>query len=158
MKQIRKISIALPHIKDKYYVTDTGSIYVANSSSKVMKDGERKTVTKHFIKEAQASYNQWQLPFKEWGNYCVVLGDGTVLRRLTSTVRKDTGQVNISLISTLDKESKMYVSRVVAAVFLESVDGKEVHHKDRNRKNNDITNLEVLSFEEHRGCGSLKHV
>ena len=31
----------------------------------------------------------------------------------------------------------------------------EIHHKDRNRTNNKLTNLELLPMELHRGVGNF---
>lgn len=158
MKQIRRISIYVTNIKDKYYVTDTGTFYVAITSSKVMKDGHRRAVSKNCIKQVMGSDKAWGIAFKDWGSYCLILKDGSILRRMSTYICKETGAIIAALITTLDKEVRVYASRIIAAVYLENVEGKEVHHVDRNRQNNSIANLEVLSFEEHRGIGSEKHV
>lgn len=150
MKSIRKISLYERSIRDTYYVSDSGTIYVARNDRKVMKDDERRTVTKHMIKQAMALNQEWYVPFNDWGMYCLVLKDGTVVRRL-STFIKDNEQVAVALTDINDVQKKMYVSRIVANTFISDVTNMEVHHKDRDRKNNHVSNLEVLTFEEHRG-------
>lgn len=39
--------------------------------------------------------------------------------------------------------------RLVAEAFIGSVEGLEVHHKDRDKENNRADNLEVLTKAEH---------
>ena len=51
-----------------------------------------------------------------------------------------------------DGKTKRYsVSRLVAKYFLDKVEGKEfVNHKDGNRNNNSVTNLEWVTQEENQ--------
>lgn len=48
------------------------------------------------------------------------------------------------------REFYTWVHRMVAYAFLGDCTNKHVHHKDRNRKNNYYTNLEIKEPEEHR--------
>ena len=41
------------------------------------------------------------------------------------------------------------VHRLVAAAFIGDVEGRDVHHKDGNRENNLLKNLEILPHKEH---------
>jgi hypothetical protein len=45
---------------------------------------------------------------------------------------------------------KFYVHRLVAVAFLDPVDGKDyVNHKDKDRLNNHIDNLEYMTHQEN---------
>lgn len=48
-----------------------------------------------------------------------------------------------------------YVHNLVARVFLGLRDGMTVNHKDRNRANNHISNLEELASEDNSGHGRV---
>ena len=154
MKSIRKISVYDRQVQDRYYITDSGTVYSEAKDRKVMRDGDRRTVTVHLVKEAMSVNKEWFVPFKDWGMFCIILRDGTVLRRLTTSISDDTKTAKVHLLDTTGKEITRIVARLVANTFIESVDGKEVHHIDQDRTNNSVENLEVLTFEEHRGVGS----
>ena len=154
MKSIRQISLYDRNISDRYFVTDSGTFYSAAKDRKVMKDGDRRTITKHQIKEAISLARDWYTPFEDWGMYCIILPNGVVLRRLKTLVRPECSSVVVHLTSVSGKELTKYVARIVANTFISSVEDMEVHHKDNNRKNNNVDNLEVLSFEDHRGVGN----
>lgn len=159
MKTIRQISIYDRKISDKYYVTDSGTFYTLSKDRKVMRDGDRRTVTKHQIREAISLGRDWYVPFEDWGMYCIVLPSGLVLRRLKTLIRPDTNTVVIHLTSVTNKELTLYAARVVANTYIGSVEDMEVHHVDTDRTNNNVENLEVLSFDEHRGIGqhAIRH-
>ena len=80
--------------------------------------------------------------------------DGTILQRLKTKVT-DNDRAIVHLVC-VEKQKQLEVSRLVAGVFIGSVDGKEVHHKDQNRLNNHVDNLQILTFEEHRGKKHFK--
>jgi hypothetical protein len=42
-----------------------------------------------------------------------------------------------------------YTHRIVAKHFLGCIEGKTVNHKDKNTKNNDVTNLEICTMYEN---------
>jgi len=48
------------------------------------------------------------------------------------------------------------VARFVAGAFIGDVEGKHVHHIDGNRENNKLSNLLIVSPEEHRLMHSSK--
>ena len=51
------------------------------------------------------------------------------------------------------KKKNQYVHRLVAEAFLDNPDGKaEVNHKDANKKNNHISNLEWVTRQENMDC------
>ena len=153
--EIRQVSIYDRYIKDRYYAADDGSIFTQCKNNKVMLDGERRTVTKHILREAMASDSDFIIPFKDWGMYCIVLRSGIVLRRL-STYVKECNSVTVCMFSVTNKELRLYVSRVIANTFISDVSDMEVHHIDGNRLNNNVLNLQVLTRDEHRGIGNFR--
>lgn len=69
--------------------------------------------------------------------------------------QKEHPRTHYIFVSSRDSESKLHnvlVHRLIAKAFIdENLDNtKEVHHKDRNRGNNSIDNLEVIIPREHR--------
>jgi len=61
------------------------------------------------------------------------------------------------------KPSHLFVHRLVAQAYLENPDKKpEVHHKDADRTNNDLSNLQWVTREENNQAawdsGNKKHV
>lgn len=81
------------------------------------------------------------------------------LGRIKSTIGKEkilkptllkSGYYQIKLRKN-KKSYNRFVHRLVAIAFLENSDyTKEVHHKNTNRKDNRVCNLEWLTIEEHR--------
>ena len=153
--EIRNISTYMRSIKDKYYITCGGVVYTTVYSKKVMFNGEQRTITRHMLDTAKSNDEPFSVPFKDWGLKCIVLKDGTVLRVLKTQIR-ECGSVHLGIFDIHNVEKRFYVSRLVANTFICDVTGKEVHHKDNDRTNNCVSNLEVLTFEEHRGVGHHK--
>ena len=87
-----------------------------------------------------------------------LLYDGTILKRL-KTIVSERDEVSVSII-TVDRNNKtgcyFSVPRLVAKTFIGDIEGKEIHHIDRNRRNNKVENLKILTSEEHRGKGKFK--
>lgn len=54
------------------------------------------------------------------------------------------------------KNKPFYIHRLVAQAFIGNIDGKDINHKDFNRKNNRLDNLEILSRKENINY-SIKH-
>lgn len=48
------------------------------------------------------------------------------------------------------KESYKFIHRLVAAAFIGCVDGMEVNHKDGNKENNHVSNLEIVCRTENQ--------
>ena len=160
MKEIRQISPYVQSVKDKYYIADDGSIYCELSNSKVMKNGEKRRISAHLRRQAMSIDSpKWTIPFKDWGTYCLVLKNGTMLRRLKTQLKYTNNkyeQVGICLNLITEEQKYFYVSRLVASVFIGNLKGKEVHHIDRDRKNNNVSNLQILSKEDHMKIHSSK--
>jgi hypothetical protein len=151
--EIRQISIYDRNLKDRYYITSTGMCYTLCKDRAVMIDGERRKVTKHQINEAMSSGDDFSVPFKDWGLKVIILKNGLVLRLLKTFV-KQCNSVTVCMFDVNNNEKRLYVSRLVANAFIASVENKEVHHINGNRRDNNCSNLEVLSFEDHRGVGN----
>lgn len=80
--------------------------------------------------------------------------DGTVINNKTKQVKKAHidryGYLHMRLS---DKNKKYFVHRLVALTYIENPDNKEtVNHKDGNKLNNHISNLEWMTNKEN-----LKH-
>jgi len=70
-------------------------------------------------------------------------------RRLMSPAVSCTGyyQVNLYLEGRV---KHFYVHRLVAAAFIRQIpDGMEVNHKDGDKSNNEVSNLEIVTSEEN---------
>ena len=66
---------------------------------------------------------------------------------MTPTRRQDDGYCYVEIAG-----KKQYIHRLIALAFLveEAPEGKVVHHLDRDRSNNDISNLVYLDKRRHR--------
>jgi hypothetical protein len=47
------------------------------------------------------------------------------------------------------KRQWFFIHRLVASAFIGPVNGKEVHHIDRNKMNNKLSNLRILTLHQH---------
>jgi hypothetical protein len=57
--------------------------------------------------------------------------------------------LHVGLVKS-NKTNSIGVHRLVALAFVPKLpDQNEVHHIDKNRQNNDVSNLQWVSFEEH---------
>lgn len=96
------------------------------------------------------------LPFES--NGCLVSSHGNVKNFFWGERKiSDNGfgykKVNISKIGKKSGK-QMYVHRLVAELFLGGIpDGMQVNHKDGNKENNHVSNLEVVSAKEN-----IKHM
>ena len=154
---IRQLCTYFPEIHSRYYVDTNGCVYTSLSpnTKRIMVDGQRVTVTT-FVNNALPHLNRTNRQLEKFpiAKDYFLLYDGTILQRLKTTI-KDNDEVVVRLVCMNDR--KMFsLSRLVAGSFVDNVSGKEVHHLDRDRKNNSATNLRVMSFEEHRGKGNYK--
>lgn len=157
---IRRISDYIKCIHSRYYVDTNGVIYTSmtNHRDRVMVDGKyyflKKTRNKYLPNLNRTTNMIAEIKEIPNGKY-YFLYDGTILHRL-STRKYDDGTVDVSLMSVNSKErgDRFKVHRIVAACFIGDIENKEVHHIDQDRTNNKVDNLQILSFEEHRGKGN----
>lgn len=70
--------------------------------------------------------------------------------------QKENGYYQINLIADNGKRKKEYIHRLVAIAFIENPHNHaQVHHKDKDRTNNVVENLEWTDSKEHmkhHGC------
>lgn len=80
------------------------------------------------------------------------------MRLLTQRIGRD-GYYIIAARKQGGSETSKFVHRIIAQAFIKNdLDDKyEVHHKDRNRANNSINNLEVLLRYDHKLEHNLKY-
>lgn len=77
--------------------------------------------------------------------------DGTVINNKTKRVKKANFDKYGYLHTRLsDKNKKYFIHRLVAITYIENPDNKEtVNHKDGNKLNNHVSNLEWMSIKEN---------
>lgn len=154
---IRNLSVYFPGIHSRYYIDTNGCVYTSLSPSlkKIMIDGKRYTITsfiQNHISELNKTDKQiMKMPFSK--DYYLMY-DGTVLQRLKTKIT-DNQRVIVHLVC-IEKQKQLEVSRLVAGAFIGNIYGMEVHHKDQNRLNNHVENLQIMTFDEHRGKGHHK--
>jgi hypothetical protein len=155
---IKKINENFPNVHSRYFIDTNGVVYTSMTSGdgRIMVDGERISIKK-FKRDNLPNMNTTTkliLPIPKTSNKYFMLNDGTILQRLKTNLGTH-NVVRVCLI-TLDGNSKgnqKILSRLMAGSFLGNIADKEVHHKDGNRLNNKLSNLEILTFDEHRGKG-----
>lgn len=80
-----------------------------------------------------------------WGGYSKYTKKGT----LKSFFKKENGYLCVHLYKD-NKESSLYVHRIVAEAFIDNpLKKEEVNHKDFNKENNSVENLEWCSTKEN---------
>jgi hypothetical protein len=88
-----------------------------------------------------------------------MLNDGKILHRLSTRI-DNIGQIDVSLIRVSghrnDKGNRYFIHRLLAGCFLGDIYNKEVHHKNKNRTDNNLDNLQILTLEEHRSKETFK--
>ena len=158
---IRRLSDNFPRVHSRYYVDTNGVVYtsIAKDTNKITVEGRRMSVNR-FRKSNEESLNRttkMMVAIPETNNKYYLLYDGTILQRLWTKV-KENNEVTVCLICIDGNKSGNHisVSRLVASAFLGNVEGMEVHHIDRNRSNNKVDNLKILSMNEHRGKGNFR--
>lgn len=159
---IRNISQYFREVHSRYFIDTNGSVYtsLSKNTSRIVIEGEVKNI-KSFKKE-KANYfnntNKLLISIPDTNNKYFLMNDGTVLHRISTRI-DEIGCVDVSLIrvdgsgNPLGNRYKLH--RLMAGCFIGNIENKEVHHKDGNRANNKLSNLEILTFEEHRGKGNF---
>ena len=83
----------------------------------------------------------------------------TYRNRLLKVQNSGWGYIHVTLIGEDGKAHHKRLHRLVALAFLENPKNlPDVHHKDRNRKNNLLTNLEWISTKRNTELGTGKPV
>lgn len=91
------------------------------------------------------------------GDY-IVYSDGTVYscksKKFLRPLNNGNGYLAVS-ICVKGREKRMYIHRLVAEAFLDNPDGlPEINHKDENRGNNNLENLEWCTPKYNKNYGN----
>lgn len=159
---IRNISQYFREVHSRYFIDTNGSVYtsLSKNTTRIVIEGEVKNI-KSFKKEKENYFNNTNkllVLIPGTNNKYFLMNDGIVLHRLSTRI-DEIGCVDVSLIrvdgsgNPLGNRYKLH--RLMAGCFIGNIENKEVHHKDGNRTNNKLSNLEILTFEEHRGKGNF---
>lgn len=159
---IRNISIYFKEIHSRYYIDTNGVVYtsIAPNTTRIMVDGKRININKFKKENIQKLNNTNNLltSIPDTNNKYYLMNNGLILHRLSTRI-DDIGEVDVNLMrvdgSGNPGGNRYKLHRLLAGCFLGDITNKEVHHKDGNRTNNKLSNLEILTFEEHRGKGNF---
>lgn len=92
------------------------------------------------------------LDFLGFSNY-TVSESGEVMRvgsKVLNQHKKEDGYITVSIYSDDKKHTTLRVHRLVALAFIPEIEGKpHVNHKDGNKENNHVSNLEWVSRSEN---------
>jgi len=168
MYDIRQINSYFQKVHSRYYIDTNSVIYtsIAAGTNKIMINGLRRNIAgwrKANISKLNRTNMQIILVPNSENKY-YMLYDGTILQRMKTQYNQNTGaekkEASVNLIcyfgGKTDGKIMCNVARFVAGAFIGDVEGKHVHHIDGNRENNKLSNLLIVSPEEHRLMHSSK--
>lgn len=153
MRNLRKISTYIPNIKDKYYITSDGIVFVEQKFEipcRITHEGIRTTHTKN-IKSFLLNSSEDYYVFPEYSGKYVFLREGNkLLKRLNTICSENThNRVYVWLYDIFDNHVSYALHRVLYTCYLGPCEGYDIHHIDFNPLNNDLQNLQKLTREEH---------
>ena len=164
MYDIRNISIYFKEIHSRYYIDSNSVFYTSMSPNarRIMIDGIRYNINswrKSLISQLNKSGRQLLLlPIPNNKKYFLRY-DGTIFQKLATRIHPN-NRITICLmrVHSGNQNGNHYeIQRLVAGCFIGDITNKEVHHIDENPQNNNITNLQILTFEQHRKKGNNIH-
>ncbi len=90
----------------------------------------------------------------------VVREDGKIFKngKLKGPSDNGSGYKSVCFQKTIDKkiyQKRFYVHRIVASAFLGDIRGKDINHKDFDRSNNALNNLEILTRKQNHAHTAL---
>ncbi len=162
MFDIRKICESVKEIHSRYYIDTLGNVYTSLSvnTTRITVDGHHYNIAgwKKANLPLMNSTNKRIIkiePIKEKGYF--MLDNGLILQRLKTQIENPGNSVFVSILTVNSKYARhYYVSRLVAEVFCGDITDKEIHHIDKNRLNNKVDNLMILTPEEHHKLHNSK--
>ena len=157
---IRRISDYFREVHSRYFIDTNGVVYTSLGlkTSRIRVDGKCININ-NFRKQNVDKFNtttKMLIPIPDTNNRYYLKNDGLVLQRLSTRIDEN-GCVDVCLIRVFDgtdRGNRYKIHRLLAGCFIGDIENKEVHHKNQNRSDNRLENLEILTFEEHRGIGN----
>ena len=153
MKNLRKISNYIPSVKDKYFITSDGVLYVeqrCDKSVRIIFEGVKTNHSKEiktFLLNSNESY--YTIPLYS-GKYVYLRENNILLKRLNTQCSSDTrGRVCVWLYDVLDKHVCYSLHRLLYSCYIGNCEGYDIHHIDFNPLNNTLENLQKLTREDH---------
>ena len=148
---LREINDFKKEVSNGIYIDDKGNVYKeikyskSNRTYRFEMKGKCIFITKE-VKEAfnKISFNQEMISIPNY-DFIFVTRDKRVLRREDKHIHS----LGYDILNNNHK--KYYIHRLVYEAFIGEIPkGYEVHHRDENKSNNNLSNLYLLSSEEHR--------
>lgn len=96
------------------------------------------------------------MKLENYSNYEIDIENGTIysLKRkcFMGHINKNDGYVSVTLHNDNGEQKTIKLHRIIWETANGSIpNGYDIHHKDHNRTNNSISNLEMIHQSEHRG-------
>lgn len=145
--QFKKVSDELKEVLDRYWVDTQGKCYKQLSTPYIRDAKLSRTEYKKIINEMKNDYMFYK-------NRYVIFKNGLILSEIYPSYLEKTKAYMFNLYLKQDTKEYMNVSlhRLMCVVW-KKLDfynkNLHVHHIDKNRDNNNIDNLEILTMKEH---------
>lgn len=161
VKEFREVCYYEPTIRQGYFVSSDGYVYKLMKDlylRKTNSDGSKsQTRIKNRIRKElgdmlDKGLNYTTVTIEGFEHYkLVLLRDGRLIRKMSECKINNrwTEYLYINLPKVTGGYKCFFVHRLVSQCFIGSVLNMEVHHIDRNQQNNNISNLMVLTPNEH---------
>lgn len=96
------------------------------------------------------------MQLKNYSNYEIDIEKGTIYSKKRKCymghINKDNGYISVTLHNDSGEQKTIKVHRIIwETANGEIPKGYDIHHKDKNRTNNSISNLEMIKSSIHRG-------
>ena len=156
---IRKICDYFREVHSRYCIDSNGVVYTSlgEDTTKIMVDWNVINIKRFRLDNIEAlnNTNKLLMAIPNTNNRYYLKSDGTILHRLSTRIDEiGVTDVNLLRVDGNERGNRYKVHRLLAGCFLGDVNGMEVHHINGNRLDNRLSNLKILTFEEHRGKGN----